>query len=99
MPGLADPVGGALARDEQARADHRLYGVREGADPCSAADWAALAKVEIDQFHCEGRLPILVGGTGLYLRTLLDGIAPVPAIDPEIRADVRAPGVARISPR
>ena len=36
-----------------------------------------------------GRTPILVGGTGLYLRTLLDGIAPVPAIDPEVRAGVR----------
>ena len=36
-----------------------------------------------------GRLPILVGGTGLYLRTLLDGIAPVPAIDPDVRREVR----------
>jgi tRNA dimethylallyltransferase len=80
--------------DEQARADHCLYGVRDGAAPCSAAEWAALAKAEIARLHGEGRLPILVGGTGLYLRTLLDGIAPVPAIDPEIRADVRAAGVA-----
>ncbi len=39
--------------------------------------------------HASGRTPILVGGTGLYLRTLLDGIAPVPAIDPEVRARVR----------
>ena len=44
--------------------------------------------------HAEGRLPILVGGTGLYIRTLLDGIAPVPAIDPAIRAEVRALPVA-----
>ena len=72
-----------------ASADHRLYGSRDGADPCSAADWAAMARAEIASVHAEGRLPILVGGTGLYIRTLLDGIAPVPRIDPAIRDDVR----------
>ncbi len=84
----------APAAAEQAEVDHRLYGVRDGADPCSAADWAALARAAIDDIHRVGKLPILVGGTGLYLRTLLDGIAPVPAIDPAIRADVRAATVA-----
>ncbi|MCA1653496.1 MAG: hypothetical protein LC656_04760, partial [Sphingomonadales bacterium] len=79
---------------ERGAADHRLYGVRDGADPCSAADWASLARVEIDALHAERRLPILVGGTGLYFRTLLDGIAPVPPIDPAIRAEVRAASVA-----
>src|SRR4029453_10300340 len=48
----------------------------------------------ISQLHGEGRLPILAGGTGLYLRTLLDGIAPIPPIDPEVRARVRGNGVA-----
>ncbi len=73
-----------------ARAEHRLYGVRDGADPCSAAEWAAAARGEIARLHGDRRLPILVGGTGLYLRTLIDGIAPVPAIDPAIRAAIRA---------
>ena len=75
-------------------AEHRLYGVRDGAEPCSAAEWAALAKAEIAAIHAEDRLPILVGGTGLYMRTLLEGIAPVPAIDPAVRTDVRGAGVA-----
>lgn len=75
--------------DELARAEHRLYGVADGARPCSAADWAAMARQEIEDIHASGRLPILVGGTGLYLRTLLDGIAPVPRIDPEVRRKVR----------
>jgi tRNA dimethylallyltransferase len=79
----------APSPDDRARAEHRLYGVRDGALPCSAADWAALARAEIADVHGGGRTPILVGGTGLYLRTLLDGIAPVPAIDPAIRARVR----------
>ena len=75
------------------RAEHRLYGVRNGALPCSAAEWAVLARREIDDIHASGRTPILVGGTGLYLRTLIEGIAPVPAIDADIRSRVReAPG-------
>lgn len=69
---------------------HRLFGYRGGASPCSAADWAAAAKEEIRAAHSEDRLSILVGGTGLYLRTLLDGIAPVPEINPEVRGAVRA---------
>lgn len=75
--------------EDLARAEHRLYGFLDGSVPCSAVDWAARARAEIDDVHAAGRLPILVGGTGLYLRTLLEGIAPVPPIDPEIRRKVR----------
>ena len=70
--------------------EHRLFGAWDGVDPCSAADWASAATREIEKAHLAGRIPILVGGTGLYIRTLLDGIAPVPAIDPAIRKAVRA---------
>jgi tRNA dimethylallyltransferase len=83
----------APTEEERARAEHRLYGIRDGAEPCSAADWAALAREEIADLHQSDRLPIIVGGTGLYLRTLLDGIAPVPAIDPHIREQVRSSSV------
>jgi tRNA dimethylallyltransferase len=79
---------------EEKRAPHRLYGYRDGADACSAADWAEDAKQAIAEAHAAGRLPILAGGTGLYLRTLIEGIAPVPDIDPAIRAAVRALPVA-----
>ena len=58
------------------------------------------ARAEIADVHARGQLPILVGGTGLYLRTLLDGIAPVPPIDPEVRADgARARASRRTMPR
>jgi tRNA dimethylallyltransferase len=81
--------------EEEARAPHRLFGHVDGADTgYSAARWAAEAKVAIADAHAAGRLPILVGGTGLYLRTLVDGIAPVPEIDPAIRTAVRALSVA-----
>lgn len=79
----------APTEEESASAEHRLYGIRDGAEPCSAAEWAALAIAEIADAHAMGRLPILVGGTGLYLRILLEGIAPVPAIDPGVREQVR----------
>lgn len=80
----------APTAEDRALAEHRLYQVRDGADPCSAADWAQMARSEIADVHLSGRLPILVGGTGLYIRTLLDGIAPVPAVDPDIRKRVRS---------
>jgi len=80
--------------DEEARVPHRLFGHVDGADIYSAARWAAEAEVEIAQAGEAELLPVLVGGTGLYLRTLLDGIAPVPPIDPAIREAVRAMPVA-----
>ena len=80
----------APTADDLKRAEHRLYGVADGAVAMSAAEWANLAKHEIAQIHAVGRMPILAGGTGLYLQTLIDGIAPVPPIDPGIRQRVRA---------
>ena len=69
--------------------EHRLFGAWDGATACSAADWASAAKREIAALHEEGAVPILCGGTGLYMRTLIEGIAPVPEIDAEVRAQVR----------
>jgi len=78
------------SEEEEESAEHRLFGYIDGAQPASAASWAADARREIAAVHEEGRLPILVGGTGLYIRTLLDGIAPVPDIPDAIRDHVRA---------
>ena len=75
---------------EEARVPHRLYGVLDGDDVANAARWAAMARQAIDDALAAGRLPILVGGTGLYLTTLIDGIAPVPDIEAEVRTTVRA---------
>lgn len=75
--------------EEMRGIEHRLFGAWDGAQACSAADWAQRATAEIAQVLGEGGVPILVGGTGLYIRTLLDGIAPIPPIDPAVRAEVR----------
>src|SRR3546814_12518611 len=75
--------------DEEARAEHRLFGHIDGGIACSAAAWADDARREIAAVHAEGRLPILVGGTGLHIQTLIEGIAPAPPIGPEIRKQAR----------
>lgn len=75
---------------EMAGVPHRLFGHIDGAEACNAARWAAEARAEIESAHRANRVPVLVGGTGLYLRTLLFGIAPVPDIDPAVRQAVRA---------
>lgn len=75
---------------DEAALPHRLYGYRPAALPFSAADWAEDARRAIRDTLEEGRLPIVVGGTGLYLRTLLDGIAEVPHIPDDVREDIRA---------
>ncbi|MBL8838827.1 MAG: tRNA (adenosine(37)-N6)-dimethylallyltransferase MiaA [Alphaproteobacteria bacterium] len=75
---------------ESGAAPHRLYGVLDGADPCSAGRWRDMALAEIAAAHDSGRLPVLVGGTGMYLKALIEGIAPTPEVPDAIRADVRA---------
>jgi tRNA dimethylallyltransferase len=72
---------------EEARAPHRLYGFLDAGERGSAASWREAALAEIAAAHAAASLPILVGGTGLYLRALRDGLAPVPDIAPAIRAE------------
>ncbi len=77
-------------REEEARVPHRLYGHVDAAENYSVGRWlrdvaAALADVEAG-----GRLPILVGGTGLYFKALTEGLAAVPPIPADIRAVIRA---------
>ena len=86
-------VSAAPSAEDMGRAEHRLYGVIDGATACSAADWAKLARGAIEEVHGYGKMAILVGGTGLYLRTLLNGIAPIPAIEPAVREAVRGASV------
>lgn len=59
---------------------HALYGVLDAADKADAARWADMARQQIAEVRGQGRLPILLGGTGLYLKVLLGGIADIPAI-------------------
>ncbi|HEV2303412.1 MAG TPA: tRNA (adenosine(37)-N6)-dimethylallyltransferase MiaA [Stellaceae bacterium] len=73
--------------EAEARVPHRLYGWLDAAERGSAARWRTLALAAMTEARAEGRLPIVVGGTGLYLAALLRGLAPIPAIPPAIRAE------------
>jgi tRNA dimethylallyltransferase len=74
--------------EEEAQIPHRLYGVLQGNQPASAAWWAAQAAGVIRGLWAEEKTVILCGGTGLYLQTLQQGIAPIPEIPAEIRAEI-----------
>lgn len=73
---------------ELAAAPHRLIDIRDPAEPYSVADFLADAEREIDTIHRQGRIPLLVGGTMLYFRALLDGLAEMPAADAQVRAQI-----------
>ncbi|MBL4667261.1 MAG: tRNA (adenosine(37)-N6)-dimethylallyltransferase MiaA [Sneathiella sp.] len=74
---------------EEASAPHRLYGVLAPDDFCSAARWRDMALAEIEICHAKGKLPIIVGGTGLYFEILTKGIAHIPAISDTVRDGLR----------
>ncbi|MSP48533.1 MAG: tRNA (adenosine(37)-N6)-dimethylallyltransferase MiaA [Alphaproteobacteria bacterium] len=74
----------------EALVPHRLYGFLSAAEACSAGRWRPLAVAEIRAAQDSGRLPIVVGGTGLYLKALTDGLSPVPSVPGTVRAAVRA---------
>lgn len=71
---------------DEALADHRLYGTVPAAERHSTGRWLADVAKVLSELRARGGVPILVGGTGLYFRGLLEGIADVPTIPPEVRA-------------
>jgi tRNA dimethylallyltransferase len=75
---------------EEARVPHLLYGHVDAAENYSVGRWCVDAAAAIAQVSQDGRIPILVGGTGLYFKALLQGLAAVPPIPATIRASVRA---------
>ena len=70
---------------DEARVPHRLYGVLSGNESCSAGRWSGLATAEVRAAHDAGSVPVLVGGTGLYLDALINGLAEIPDIEPGYR--------------
>ena len=75
---------------ELALAPHRLYGVLPPEEACSAGRWREMALAEIEAARRDGKLPVLCGGTGLYLRALIEGIAELPAIPGDVREAARS---------
>lgn len=75
---------------EEARVPHRLFGVLGAEERCSVGRWLDMAVAEITAARAAGRLPILVGGTGMYLKALTEGLAPVPDVPTTVTAEATA---------
>jgi tRNA dimethylallyltransferase len=76
-------------REEEARVPHRLYGQVDAAENYSTGRWCVDVSVALSEVEQTGRLPVVVGGTGLYFKALTHGLARIPPIPPELRSPVR----------
>jgi tRNA dimethylallyltransferase len=76
-------------REEEGRAPHHLYGHVDAGELYSTGRWLTDALAAVDAIRARGAAPIIVGGTGLYFKALTQGLADIPAADPEIRAALR----------
>ena len=81
--GTAKPDAATLARHP-----HRLVDIRDPSEPYSAAEFRGDALAAMDAIAREGRVPLLVGGTGLYFRALATGLSALPEADPDVRARI-----------
>ena len=77
-------------QEDTAKVPHRLYGVLPPKDVCSAARWAGMALEEIHATRAKDKLPVIVGGTGFYIKTLLEGISPIPDVPDSFRQEANA---------
>ena len=75
---------------ETARVPHRLFGHVDAADAYSVGRWLVEVQDALRESWAQGRVPILVGGTGLYLKALMQGLSPIPAVPAAVRAQIRA---------
>lgn len=87
--GSAKPDAATLAR-----CPHELIDIRDPAEPYSAADFSADAQAAMQRVHAAGKVPLLVGGTGLYFRALQRGLSELPEADPDVRAQLAGEAAA-----
>lgn len=76
--------------EEMAGVPHHLYGLLAAHETCAAGLWLGWMHALLPEIWGRGRVPVVVGGTGLYLRALIDGLAPVPEVPAAVRAEVSA---------
>ena len=76
-------------KKEEQKVRHHLYGFISVKEHFSAGDWLNLAKIKINNCFKKNKLPIIVGGTGLYFNTITKGISKIPNIDIKTRSKVR----------
>lgn len=77
------------SEEDEKRVEHRLYGVMPPSEACSVGHWRELAVREVNDVLQSGRLPVVTGGTGMYIRALMQGLASIPPVPPEVRETVQ----------
>lgn len=82
--------------EEEAAAEHALYGVLRADEPTSVARWVAMVTPVIQLAWAQDKLPLLVGGTGMYVKALREGLANIPAIPADVRTHVRSMDAAAL---
>ncbi len=82
-------------KDELAQYPHRLINLRDASESYSAADFCRDALAEIAEIRANNRIPLLVGGTMMYFKSLIEGISPLPTADPEIRNAIETEALAK----
>ncbi len=83
-------VSAAPSDEEKSRVPHHLYGVLDPADSSDAGSYMRLAAPVIAEIQSRGKTPVITGGSGLYLKFLTHGPAPLPQADPALRAELDA---------
>ncbi|AAZ28844.1 tRNA delta(2)-isopentenylpyrophosphate transferase [Colwellia psychrerythraea 34H] len=82
-------------KSELVQYPHRLIDLRDASESYSAADFCRDALVEIAEIRSNGRIPLLVGGTMMYFKSLIEGISPLPTANPEIRQAIEAEALSK----
>ena len=80
---------------ELAQAPHRLISFLDPMNSYSSAEFRHDARQAIEQIHQQGKIPLLVGGTMLYFKALLEGLSPLPEADPDVRAQIEQEAKAK----
>lgn len=86
---LMDVGSAKPSAEERARVPHHCLDIYWPDEACTAGDWARHARTALAEIRERGAVPIIAGGTGLYLRALLDGLAPAPPRDEALRERLR----------
>src|SRR3954469_20383702 len=80
---------------ERALVPHHLIDIRDASEPYSAADFVRDAQRLVGEINARGRLALLVGGTMLYFKALLEGLDEMPPANPQVRAQIEADAASR----
>lgn len=76
------------SEDEQKKVEHLLYSILQPEENFSVAAWLKLVKPTVEKVWAEKKLPVIVGGSGMYISKLVEGISEIPEIEEELRAEV-----------